>query len=287
MGVKFFGQFLLERKIVKPEELALAVEYWKQRQVDFGDCAIAKGYMTKEDIALLKEKQREVDKRFGEIATEMNLVTPTQVADILETQKTDNIYLGEALVKNGFITRADLERELSLFREDQREYSAHDVEVPADVENPEVVKEIVSLTQKLFNRVARLVVKFDNGIITREEPERNFAVISISLIGTHQYEYCLSLPETVSRTVTSAITGDAFSACPPNLVVDGIREFCNIVCGSIIAKLSQQGKIVDISVPHIAKFSNGSYHLVQGRRTLFYSLVSVDGEGALLLIEKE
>jgi len=286
MGVKFFGQFLLENNVIKPDELTKAIECWKQRQIDFGDCAISKGYMTKEDLVRLKEMQKGVDMRFGEIAVRLNILTPAQVDDILDTQKTDNIYLGEALVKSGFMTNEDLQRELALFREDQSKYSTNELLVPENVVNPEIVREIVSLTQKLFNRVARLSIKIDNGYVTNEEPERNFLIVSISLTGIHQYEYCLSLPENLSKLVTSEITGETVKDNASELVVDGIREFCNIVCGSIIAKLSHKGKIMDISTPHVAEFSNGSYHLVKGRKTICYSLVSTEDKGTLMLIEK-
>ena len=285
MGVKFFGQYLLEKNVIKPDEFTKAVEYWKQRQIDFGNCAISKGYMTKEDLVTLKVKQKEVDMRLGEIAVQLHILTPAQVDEILDTQKTDNIYIGEALVRNGFMTNEELERELALFRDDQSEYSTKELLVPEKIDNPEIVREIVSLTLKLFNRVARLMVKVDNGYVTNEEPERNFLLVSISLTGTHQYEYCLSLPETLSMLVTSAITGETVKNNGSELVVDGIREFCNIVCGSIIAKLSHKGKIMDISTPQVAEFSNGSYNLVKGRRTICYPLVSTDDKGTLLLIE--
>jgi CheY-specific phosphatase CheX len=285
MGVKFFGQFLLEKNVIKPHELTKALEYWKQRQIDFGDCAISKGYITKENLKILKEKQKEIDMRFGEIAVQLHMLTPAQVEEILNTQKTDNIYIGEALVKSGFMTNEDLERELVLFREDQSEYATRGLSVPENVVNPEIVREIVSLTQKLFNRVARLKIKVDNGHINNEEPEQNFLIVSIALTGTHRYEYCLSLPETLSKIITSAITNDPVKDISSELAVDGVREFCNIICGSIIAKLSQKGKVVDISTPHVVEFSNGSYNLVKGRRTIYYPLVSTDGQGTLVIIE--
>lgn len=286
MGVKFFGQYLLGKNVIKLHELTKAIEYRKQRQIDFGDCAISKGYMTREDLVTLKEKQKKVDLLLGEIAVQLTILTPAQVDDILDTQKTDNIYIGEALVKSGFMTNEDLQRELALFREDQSEYSTNELSVPENVVNPEIVREIVSLTQKLFNRVARLTVKIDNGYVTNEEPERNFLLVSISLTGIHQYEYCLSLSENLSKLVTSEITGETVMDNASELVVDGIREFCNIVCGSIIAKLSHKGKIMDISTPHVVEFSNGSYNLVKGRRTICYSLVSTEDKGTLMLIEK-
>ena len=287
MGVKFFGQYLLEKNIIKPHELMKAVEYQEQRYTDFGDCAIEKGYITKEELVKLKRKQKEVDMRFGEIAIKLHILTPEQVNEILETQKSDNIYIGEALAKNGFLTMDEIDRELALFREDQHEYSTKDELIPEGVKNPEIVKEIVVLTEKLFNRVVRLKAKIGNGLISYNEPGESFLIVSIALNGDHQCEYCLSLPGKLAKIVTTAIIGDTINDDETELIIDGVKEFCNIVCGNIIAKLSHKGKIIEIGTPEVIAIKNGVYNMVIGRRAIYYPLTTTEGDGTLLLIESD
>ena len=287
MGVKFFGQFLLEKHTITPEELTKAIEYQEQRYTDFGDCAINKGYITKDDLVKLKSKQKEVDLRFGEIAIKLHILTPSQVDEILATQKTDNIYIGEALVKNGFLTNEELEKELALFSEDQREYSTKEELIPQGVHNPEIVREIIVLTQKLFNRVARLKVKIDNGLLGNNEPDKDFLLVSIPLTGAYQCDYCLLLSKKLSMLITSAIIGEPVKDNDHDLIIDGVKEFSNIVCGNIIAKLSHMGKIINIGTPQEVIFSEGSYNLVMGRKTIYYPFASTDSRGSLLLVESD
>lgn len=286
MGVKFFGQYLLEKNIIKSHELAQAVEYQEQRNKDFGECAFSKGYITHKDLEKIKSKQKSLDMRFGEIAILLDILTPAQVSEILDMQKSEHTYIGDSLVKHGFISQEDVEKELALFKKDQSAYSIEEILTPTGVDNPDVVKEIVGLTQKIFYRIARSRVKVDAGQIIQHDPKKNFVLVSLTLTGNQTYEYCLSLSENLSRTITYAIIGETVKDSSKELIIDGVKEFCNIVCGNIISKLSHSGKVLHINTPKEIAFTNGSYNLIKGRKALSYSLVSTEEKCLLILIEE-
>jgi CheY-specific phosphatase CheX len=284
MGVKFFGQYLLENNVISSDQLMEAVNYQESINMDFGECALLKGYISEEDLVELKRKQREVDMRFGEIAIKLNILSPDQVMEILRTQKNTHIYIGEALVQKKFLTPDVIEKELALFKEDQSKYNTEEIMTPDEVRNPEVIKDVVGLTQKILYRVGRMVFKIDEGYISDMEPEKNFLMIQISLHGSFKCEYVLSLPEDISGLITSSIIGEDVNE-PADIVIDGVKEFCNIVCGNIIAALSLKGHRVDISAPLEVACSDDGYNLVKGRKAIFYPLVSIKGNADLILIE--
>ncbi len=285
MGVRFFGQFLLERNIVKPNELIEAVECQRLRNLKFGQYALSRGYLTEADVQRVLAKQRHVDMLFGEIAVELNLLTQAEVEEILTIQENDHIFIGEALVEKGFLTEDVLERELTLFMEDQSKYVTGEIVIPEGVKNPEVVKDFVDLTQKMFLRMADINVKFGDVCISNKEPERNFLLVKIPLSGGLKYEYATSLSRDISLLVTSGIIGEEIDGGSRELLVDGVKEFCNIICGNIITKVAQRGKVVNIAPPQEVVYSQGGYQLINGRSAIYCSFISPKGNILLILIE--
>jgi len=284
MAVKFFGQFLLEKNIIKREELLDTLEFQKSKNMDFGECALAKGYITDKDLANLKSAQKQVDMKFGEVAIKLNIMTPEQVEDVLTMQKKNHIFFGEALVEKGIIASDILERELSLFKQDQSKYLTGNIIIPAGIKNPDAVKSIVDITQKMFQRIARLQVKVDDGFVTDSEPLMSFVLASISLHGSLKYEYALSLSREISALIASAIIGESIDNSATELIKDGVKEFCNIVCGNIISKLSISGIEMDLSPPQEAVSSGNVYNLLRGRKAIYYPLVSFKGDSAALIL---
>jgi len=287
MGVKFFGQYLLEKNIIKPQELIEAVEYQKTKNLNFGNYALSKGYLTEKDIKRIQDEQKRVDMKFGEIAVKLNILIPAKVEEILIMQRNDHVFIGEALIKKGFLTPDVVERELVLFKDDQSQYITGEIITPDGVENPEIIRDMVDLTQKMFQRVVHLNVKVGDGFISSNEPQKNFVIISVSLYGNLKYKYALSSSQEISELITSAIIGEDVKGESNEVISDGVKEFCNITCGNIIAKITQRGKSMDLNPPEEVVFSVDGYHLVKGRKAVYYPLVSPTGDNTLILIEEE
>lgn len=285
MAIKFFGQYLLEKNIVKPSELIEAVEYQEKKNLKFGEYAISKGYVTENDVEKFQNEQKKVDLMFGELAIKLGMLTTEQVEDILTMQKNDHLLIGEIMVKKGFITQDTLERELALFKQEQSKYASEDIIIPEGTENPEIIKDIVNLSHKMLERIVNLHTKIGKGFISNDEPPENFLLVSISLYGKPAYEYVYSASHEISKLIASAMTGKDAGNDSRELISEGVKEFCNIACGNIIAKLSQGGKNMDIKPPQeIAPTAKG-YNLLRGRKAIYYPFVSTRGESTLILIE--
>lgn len=286
MPVKFFGQYLLEKGLILPRQLMQAVKYQTEKNLRFGQYAVARGYLSEKDVEKIQNQQKLVDRKFGEIAQDLNILTRVQVEEILTMQKNDHKLLGKVLVEKQFLSSEVVERELALFKEDQSKYDVGDIITPPGVRNPEIVKEIVDLSHKMLQRMTNLNAKVKEGFLSKDEPQRNFLLIAISLSGNLKYEYVLSMSNEISRLVTAAVIGSDTAGSSRELISDGVKEFCNIVCGNIIARLSQKGKSVDISTPQEITFSDNGYSVVKGRNAIYYPIVSPKGDSALILIEE-
>ena len=85
--------------------------------------------------------------------------------------------------------------------------------------------------------------------------------------------------------IASGVLGEDASGEPAEIICDGVKEFCNIVCGNVTGKLAQRGKAVDISPPAEVDYLADGYNVLKGKQGLFYPLASTLGEILLILVE--
>lgn len=283
MSVKFFGQFLLERVALTSEQLLEAVSYQENRNRRFGKYAESKGFLEAHEVERLNEEQKNTDLMIGELAVKLGMLTSIQVNEILTMQRNDHVQLGQILVMKGFIDEATLEAELEAFREDQSPYDDDRVLVPEGIRGAEMVSAMVDLTLKMLQRVAGVVVKADEGKVLARKLDEAYCAVSITLSGGLNCDYVLVCDEGVARAIAAAVIGEDASAEEKEMVVDGVKEFANMVCGNILGKMAQRGKSVEISVPHILDYSNG-YGLSGSATTVAYRMPTTIGEASLVLV---
>ena len=174
----------------------------------------------------------------------MGMLSRTRLEELLVMQKNDHIMIGEAFVKKGILTADVIERELIAFHEDEKAYAQ--VKAAENVGN-EAVRAAIDMTIKMFQRVAHIEAKVGpaepDGII----PASSFSAVSITFSGDIKVEYVLCTTRQLSLRIAAVFIG-ADTATEEELR-DGVREFCNIVCGNVMAVLARKGKAVDISPP--------------------------------------
>ncbi len=109
MYSQFLGNFILNNRLVTPEQLAFALEVKSTIRMKLGVMAINARYMTAKQVEEVHKKQSTVDKRFGDIAIELGYMTNKQVDDLLSMQKTGSLLLGQALIDTGALTTQQFE----------------------------------------------------------------------------------------------------------------------------------------------------------------------------------
>ncbi len=285
MSIKFFGQYLLEKKLITPEQLIEALKVQDDKNLRFGDYARAKGFLSDSDVLKLHEEQRRTDGKIGELAVKLGMLTEKQVDEVLIMQENDHIYLGEALRQSGFISHEILHRELETFRDDQRDYIAGVISVPGGMKEPETVKASVDLTRKMFKRIAFVEAKAGFGEPFSGEPEENYATVSINISGGIVLDYVLSVPRSAAVAVASGLIEEDASEEPDDILVDSVKEFCNITCGSVMARMAKKGKTLNISAPNEHTPDSGKHEIIKGRNAVRYPFISTAGNMQLFLIE--
>jgi len=125
MFTQYFGQYLLNKGYLTPENLHDGLENQKDTRLKLGVLAVNAGYMSADDADKINETQKRLDKRFGELSVEMGYLKEDQVEELLSSQKFEHLILGQSLVDKGYMTLKEFEKAINEYKKD---YSISDKE---------------------------------------------------------------------------------------------------------------------------------------------------------------
>jgi CheY-specific phosphatase CheX len=284
MAVKFFGQFLLERKAVSMELLLKAVELQESVNLKFGETALAIKLITESDLKWIHDSQRREDLQFGAMAVKLGILNQKQLGEILEHQRKSHLHIGEALVRVGALTAAELPMRLADFQADQARYETSRIVVPRGVSHPEVWEICADLSAKMLLRIVGVKCHVGEGILVDRLPGDSF-VAGIELTGMISARYHLSVSGGLRSRIARAMLTEKDVAGESEAVLDDtVLEFVNIVCGNVAAKAVQRGVTVDILPPFALRPGSKGIAVPHGSCGLFFQLHLADGERAGLTL---
>lgn len=104
MLTQFFGSYLIDKKIITPEQLLEALRYKNTHAKRLGGLATAAGYMSFDEAEEVHLMQTQSDQMFAEIAVHMGYLTITQADELIQAQHTGYLLLGNAIIALGFCT---------------------------------------------------------------------------------------------------------------------------------------------------------------------------------------
>lgn len=119
MFSQYFGNYLLQKGLINPEQLADALEYQRSAHLKLGVIAINAGYMTPLQVEQVHKLQRKIDKRFGELAIERGYINDEQLDAMLKTQQQGHLMLGQAMVDRGHLTMEQLKSALDGYKKER------------------------------------------------------------------------------------------------------------------------------------------------------------------------
>lgn len=116
MFSQFFGNFLLNRNLVTPLQLADGIQEVQKIHKKIGELAIRYGYLSEEQVEQIHILQTSQDKRFGELVVECGYISEAEMEKLLALQHNDYELLCKVLIDNKVLTKADCAHALSDFR---------------------------------------------------------------------------------------------------------------------------------------------------------------------------
>jgi len=278
MAVKFFGQFLVEKRVVSRDALLKAIDLQDQKNLKLGEMAVSMGYITQADIDRAHNAQLSKDMKLGDLLVEMGILTLNQLNEVVTRQKNTHLYIGEALVLVGAITSAQLQQYLEEFKADQAQYVADRIELPANIANNRIWEMTADLTYKMITRVLDIQFRPEKCRIVTSLGT-NFMMAGMDLSGDVDARYVISVSEGLQKIVAKAILREAsVDNEPAEILEDTVMEFVNVVCGNVAAKASQMGTIININPPVTIRPSVGALHVPPNHTALCFPIYVGEGE---------
>jgi hypothetical protein len=110
-----FCDYLLKKGRITELQLFRARSKCASLNLNTGHCAFAFGFISRGQIQNILGIQQRTGQRFGEIAVALGYLTSGQVQTILKLQSKYHLTMEDALVREGAMTREDLESERQLY----------------------------------------------------------------------------------------------------------------------------------------------------------------------------
>ncbi len=245
MGSKFFGEFLIEKKVVTKEQLQEAVVLARKTNLLFGETARTMGLISHADVERVHAAQRKEDLNFGDLCVKMGLLTTEQMKQVAQKQKKNRLPMGEALVKLGYIKAEDLPKLLAEYDTDQEPYYTPKTPPRPMVPNEDLWEMYADRAYNMFTRVIGLPFKPDRrSVVDGIDP--NDTVVAMRITGDAPCWFALSVSADIRDAIARTMMREEdISSEPREVLVDAVREFVNIICGSIASKVTQMGRKID------------------------------------------
>lgn len=253
MGIKFFGQFLIEQGAVNSDQIRAALKLMEQENRSLGTLAEAGGILTAEESAKVNAQQRTCDVPFGELAVEMGLVSGEQVDYLLGFQEQTRLRIGQALVRQGSLPNERLLKLLVQFENEQALFRIGNVDLPEGLENNLLAATTLDLLPKLLVRVARIGVRIGKGqsaAVIPDFPVRTAVAVTgdvgllICLLGNEEFSLQLAC-------ATAGLDESRLEATRQNvaLLADGVGEFLNVLAGNAMGLLERKQITTELALP--------------------------------------
>lgn len=254
MGVKFFGQYLIEKGVIDSDQIRDALTLMDEENRSLGLLAEAGGILTAEETAKVNAQQRHCDIPFGELAVEMGLLSEEQVDYLVGFQEQTRLRVGQALVRLGFVPNERLLKLLVEFENEQALFRIGSVDLPVELQGNLLAATVMDLFPKMLVRVARIGVRIGSEQALADAPDYPVR-IAVSVTGDAGLLICLLGDEEFSLHLAGATSGLDEARLEatrqnPDLLADGVGEFLNVLAGNAMGILERKQIITELEPPH-------------------------------------
>ncbi|WP_029911027.1 hypothetical protein [Pelobacter seleniigenes] len=277
MAVKFFGQYLVEHKIITRMNLLQAIELQEKNNLRFGEMVIAMGLLSEEQAATIHRAQRNQDLQFGDMAVQLGFLSPDQVQHVLNKQRSQHLFIGQALVKIGALTEEQLDNHLQAFNGEQQSYLSEKITIPAGVPHRPIWEMVADLTYKMLTRIAGLSFRPGPCVPIDKIPSRP-VIVEMGFSGVVSARYLLTVSENTRTMIANAILQEQTTRNQSEPLDEPILEFVKIVCGNVVNKAVQLGYAIDITPARIHTPDRDDLNIPEDQTAIQFPIYLSDGE---------
>lgn len=252
MFSQYFGNYLLNQRLLSTAQLRKALDYSNSTQVKIGILAMHAGYLSAEQVEEIQNIQRTIDMRFGEVAVLKGYLTGNQVAHLLETQARGHLLLSQAINDLNYMSLAELQSALHGYK-DESGLTARQFSALRTGDTDAIVRVFLD-----FSATGREDAYYDYVSLMIRNMLRFLGELAFVEAPIHPQS--LQLPVFVAQSLSGGMelytgismiedvffnTAVRFSQMPlqpgTTLADDAVREFLNLHNGLFLVNMSNQG----------------------------------------------
>lgn len=287
----FFGNYLLEKKVVTQEQLREALKAMDKTRLKLGTMAIDEGFMTIPQVEEIHRSQMTNDSLFGELALEKGYLSEEQLEELLENQEPFHLLLAQTLMDMGVLSFKEFVDHLQDYKR-QYELSDENIVQMCTCDTDALVSILLKMKndehgdfyRDYLSLFIKSLIRFINSHVQFGTPTH---------IQKRSYEHLISQTIHTDTTYFTAIAGNekdltAFASLYANekfrafgeYPIDAIGEYMNQNNGLFLVNLNNQGKSIRMDLQtHIEaptlkpyrplydipiKCTSGEIHLILG-----------------------
>lgn len=247
--MKFFGQFLIDAGEVDAGHVREALLFMDSQNLALGEIAVDKGFMQPADVVRVNAAQRRRDASFGDLAVEMGLLDSEQLVEILQHQRKRRLPIGEVLVFRSHLDGSRLGALLDAYKADQAQFDVSAIVLPDGLASRRVSGYVLDFLPRFMLRVAQMHAKIGEIRAIREIPDFVEIRVSVAIRGARGLEVAVVSDLEFAAAVASAASGLDARDLDREMIVDGVGEFLNVLCGNAGSALGKLGHCVEIGPP--------------------------------------
>jgi hypothetical protein len=257
---QYFGNYLLNKKIITAEELKEILTYQKSNHVKIGVLAINFGYMNSEQVLEVHKQQMQMDKRFGEIAIQLGYLNEKQLQNLLSAQREGYLQLSQALIDKKILTYAQLANTLENYKK-ECQFTNEDLEIIQQGDLDKIVNLFLKFEYTFCGEVFRdyTVLMLKNIVRLLDETPcletptlaNNYKadwLIFQEVHGKSNLFTGIATNERMFLTIASKFAGRKFTIID-EMTKAAVTEFLNVHNGIFLVNMSNQNIELEMNAP--------------------------------------
>lgn len=254
MEIKYFGQYLIEKGIVSPEDLLKAMSLQGQTNLSLGDISVQAGLINPEQLEKIQQYQILHNVTFMKAARELGCISAQELETIISRQMSNNMLLGDCLVKLKILSQEQIETHFKFFRTEQSILEFKILNAIAAHSNAVLIETIIQSTVNLFRYLLdvqpRIGGFYSNGNTPPSALSEYHWVALQNLSGDYICNVELFLSKEMLLKISSSLLKRPVTEIS-ELSLDSSKEFLNIIVGYVCSALSLKNIKCDPTVPEI------------------------------------
>ncbi|MDU2065055.1 MAG: hypothetical protein E6713_09430 [Sporomusaceae bacterium] len=258
MFSQYFGQYLLNKGILRAEQVEEALDLEQSVRVKLGILAMNAGYMTVTQVEEINALQKKRDRRFGELAIDKGYLTEQQLEQLLKSQEQKYLNLSQVIVDKGFLSLSEVDEALSNYKAENQLSDEH-IQALAKADIDAIVRFSLDFRREekadaYYNYAAltlRNIVRFLNEtpVLLKNNPVVGASfpwLVTQNMVSKDSLLTGLGMDDSTLLALAKRFSGEEISSTVDAFAKDCAGEFLNLTNGIFSVNSSNQGISYDL-----------------------------------------